>query len=246
MTSPAIPTAAILIVGNEILSGRTQDTNSHFLAKGLSVLGINLQRIMVIGDVHVRIVEEVLALSQAFDYLFVTGGIGPTHDDITSVAVAEAMGVPLVRHPAAVKALTDYYTAIEKPLNAARLKMADVPEGAILIANPISAAPGYQLANVFVLAGVPRVMHAMWAFVATQLKPGTPAISMALDIDVAEGEIAEQYTVLQARYPMVVMGSYPYEIVGGGYGTSLVLRGWDAVQVQEAFAELQTLMKDYL
>ena len=154
-------TAALIIIGNEILSGRTQDANLAFLGEQLNELGVRLREVRVIPDVEDTIIETVNTLRQAFDYVFTTGGIGPTHDDITADAIAKAFGVELVRDPGAVAALRTHYTS-DDDLNEQRLKMCDIPQGAELIHNPISLAPGFQMENVFVMAGVPKIMQVIW------------------------------------------------------------------------------------
>lgn len=229
-------TAAILIIGNEILSGRTQDSNTQFLAKELNQLGIGVREVRVIPDDEAMIIGTVNALKAQFTYVFTTGGIGPTHDDITSSAMAKAFKVALVRHPEAVRRLSNYYE--EGALNAARLKMADVPEGAELIDNPVSAAPGFRLENVYVLPGVPRIMQAMFHGIKHGLKGGSVVESRDISIYLPEGTIAEGFAALQEKYAVVEMGSYPF-IHQGKLGTCLVLRSDNVPVLEEAFVAVK-------
>ncbi|MBL8672803.1 MAG: competence/damage-inducible protein A [Alphaproteobacteria bacterium] len=219
---PAKPvTACLVIIGNEILSGRTQDANLAYMAKKLNTVGVQLREARVIPDVVATIVATVNEVRTAFDYVFTTGGIGPTHDDITSACIAQAFGVKLVRHPDAQRILEDYYKPADR--TPARMKMADVPEGATLVQNPVSRAPGFRIANVFVFAGVPRIMQAMLDNVAPTLKGGLPVISRAIASQVREGALAAGLEAIQNEFPDVDIGSYP-SFEAGSYGTSIVLR----------------------
>ncbi len=236
-------TACLVIIGNEILSGRTVDANLAFLARGLVELGIELREVRVIPDETEAIVKTINVVRHGHDYVFTTGGIGPTHDDITSECVAKAFAVPLIQHPEALRRLKSHY-ANPADLNPARLRMTYVPEGASLIDNPISKAPGFRIANVFVLAGVPRIMQAMFEGLAPGLKGGPKVLSRTLTGDLAEGRLAEDLRALQARFPTVQMGSYPYFQIGK-VGTSIVLRSTDGERLAAAVDELKAIFRAY-
>ncbi|MDB5408841.1 MAG: competence/damage-inducible protein [Rhodospirillales bacterium] len=235
-----IVTAALLIIGNEILSGRTQDANLAYIAKGLGAIGVRLREVRVIPDVAATIIATVNEVRAKFDYVFTTGGIGPTHDDITSETIAQAFGVPWVLHPEAKRLLLTHYK--ESELNAARLRMAHVPAGATLIDNPVSLAPGFQIGNVFVMAGVPRIMQAMFDGILPRLKRGAPMLSRTVRCTLPEGIIAEGLGKLQDRYAELDIGSYPY-FRRGAFGTALVLRGTDELRLGAATAELVELIR---
>ncbi|MDO8607158.1 MAG: molybdopterin-binding protein [Phaeospirillum sp.] len=231
-------TAAILVIGNEVLSGRTQDANIAFLGKELAALGIALTEARIVRDDTDAIVEALNALRRRHAYVFTSGGIGPTHDDITAAAVALAFKVPLSRNAEAVRRLRSRYSADD--LNAARLKMADIPEGAELIENPVSQAPGFHLDNVFVMAGVPRILQAMFDGVKGGLTGGPPQVSRSLTLLVREGDLADGLTALQNRHPQVEIGSYPSFTEGRSLVT-VVARGADAAMLDGVMAEARTL-----
>ena len=233
-------TACVLIIGNEILSGRTQDVNLAFLAKGLNDVGVRLSEARVIPDVPDIIVATVNEVRARNDYVFTTGGIGPTHDDITSECVARAFGVKLILHPEAKRILETHYKPGE--LNEARLRMAHVPEGATLIVNPISLAPGFRLGNVFVMAGVPLIMQAMFDGVKADLKGGAPVLTRAIACGLAEGLLAAGLGAIQGRYEDVDIGSYPW-FRRGAHGVSLVLRSPDAARLDAAAREVADLVR---
>ena len=233
------PTAALLIIGNEILSGRTKDANLAWLGEQLAAMGIGLREVRVVPDVPAEIIDGVNALRQRFDVVFTTGGIGPTHDDITTENVAKAFGVPVIRHPDAETALRAHYKP--EDINEARLKMANVPEGASLVANPVSAAPGYKIGNVYVFAGVPRIMQAMFENIRHELKTGEPILSRAVWTYLTEGTVAEGLTAIQHASPAVDIGSYPM-IRDGKLGCSLVGRATDAKKLEEAVTLIKTLI----
>jgi molybdenum cofactor synthesis domain-containing protein len=235
MTADHPVTACLLIIGNEILSGRTRDANLPFLADGLNEIGIQLREARVIPDEPETIIATVNELRPKFDYLFTTGGIGPTHDDITSECVARAFGVKLVLHPEALRRLQVHYGTTD--INEARLRMAHVPEGAALIDNPVSKAPGFQIGNVYVMAGVPQIMQAMFDGLKHRLKGGAPMLSRTVSCDLAEGAIAADLAALQADYADLQIGSYPY-FRRGAFGVSLVLRGIEAARLDEAVGKL--------
>lgn len=233
-------TACLIIIGNEILSGRTKDANLPFLAERLNAWGIRLREARVIPDVEETIIATVNACRPAFDYVFTTGGIGPTHDDITAAAMAKAFGVRLERNAEARALLEARYEP--GTLTEARLKMADIPEGASLIENPVSAAPGFQLGNVFVLAGVPNIMQAMVDGLRHRLVGGAPMLSRTISSLLAEGDLAAGLGALQARYPEVEIGSYPYFRLRR-FGVSVVLRATDAEALDRAAADLAVLIR---
>lgn len=239
MTDPN-PTAAVVIIGNEILSGRTQDANLAYIASGLGEIGIRLLETRVIRDDEAAIIATVNDLRARHTYVFTTGGIGPTHDDITSECVAKAFGVALYLHPDAVRFLQGHYPP--GYLNEARLRMAHVPEGATLVENPVSRAPGFQIGNVFVLAGVPVVMRAMFDGVKGQLRRGPPVLSRAVTCALGEGTLAKDLGQVQARYPDIEIGSYPY-FRAGGFGVSLVARGTDPVRLAAVAEELKAMIR---
>jgi molybdenum cofactor synthesis domain-containing protein len=240
MTESRIYTAAIVIIGNEVLSGRVQDANINWLAKGLNELGIRLNEVRVVRDIEDHIVKAVNELRPAHDYVFTTGGIGPTHDDITSESVAKAFGVPLVRHPGAEALLHSRYDPAH--LNEARLRMANTPEGATLIENPISAAPGFQIGNVFVMAGVPLIMQAMFGGLRHRLIGGAPVLSRVISCYLGEGAVAKGLSATQDRFPDVEIGSYPYYKLGR-YGTSLVFRSTEKARIDLATEEIIALIR---
>jgi molybdenum cofactor synthesis domain-containing protein len=233
-------TAAVLIIGNEILSGRTKDANLGYIAENLTRLGIRLQEARVIGDVEGEIIAAVNVLRRRYDYLFTTGGIGPTHDDITSNSVARAFGLPLIIDAKARAILESRYPP--GGLNEARLRMAQMPEGAELVENPVSGAPGYRIGNVFVLAGVPSVMRAMFDGLKGSLVGGQPLISATIGAFLGEGIIAAGLGALQTRYPELEIGSYPFAR-DGRYGASFVLRGTDQAPIERAAVELRHLIR---
>jgi molybdenum cofactor synthesis domain-containing protein len=233
-------TAAILVIGNEILSGRTKDANLNYLATELTAIGIRLTEARVVADVPEAIIKAVNELRAAYDHVFTTGGIGPTHDDITSECIARAFGVKLIKDPRAVRLLTNHYG--EANLTEARLRMAHVPEGATLIDNPVSVAPGFQIGNVYVLAGVPAICRAMFDGLKGRLKTGDKVLSVTISGHVGEGVIAKGLGELQNRFQMLEIGSYPF-FRQGRFGASFVLRGTDTAALKSAAAELRTLIR---
>lgn len=238
------PTAAVLVIGDEILSGRTQDTNTNTIARFLAALGIDLMEARVVSDDHGQIVEALDALRSRWDYVFTTGGIGPTHDDITADAVAAAFGVALPEHPDALAILSRRYG---DEFNAARRRMARIPEGGVLIANPVTDAPGFQIGNVFVMAGVPKIMQAMLEDVAPRLRTGAIVHVQTLKVSgVGEGAVADVLRAAANQRRDLSFGSYPFGHGSvGEIGTQLVIRGRDADQVDAAahdlIAELRNL-----
>ncbi len=234
------PTAAILIIGDEILSGRTRDANMHYLAGELTRIGIDLREVRVVADDTAAIVAAVNALRAAFDHVFTSGGIGPTHDDITADAVAAAFGMALHVRDDARAILAAHYDRSGLEFNAARRRMARIPEGALLIENPISAAPGFSLENVHVMAGVPDIFKAMVASLLPRLTGGRPVLSQTLRVDRGEGMIAEPLGALAAEFGDLSFGSYPF-IQNGAYGTNIVVRGTDAARIDAAIGRLAAL-----
>jgi molybdenum cofactor synthesis domain-containing protein len=241
MSSEKIVTACLLIIGNEILSGRTQDANLAFIAKGLNEVGVRLREVRVIPDVAETIIATVNEVRAKFDYVFTTGGIGPTHDDITSECVARAFGVRWALNDEARRRLAAGY-ANPADLNEARLRMAHMPEGAVLIDNPVSRAPGFRIGNVFVMAGVPRIMQAMFDGIKYSLVGGEPMLSRTVTSGLPEGVLAKGLEQLQSRYPDFDVGSYPY-YRRGGFGTSLVARGTDSARLAAAVEELFAMIR---
>ena len=235
------PTAAMLVIGDEILSGRTRDANMPYLACELTRAGIDLREVRVISDDPEAIVAAVQALSAAHDVVFTSGGIGPTHDDITAENVARAFGRDISVRDDARAILAAHYEARDLELNDARLRMARIPEGATLIDNPVSAAPGFTIENVHVMAGVPQIFQAMVASVLPTITGGAPLLSQSLDVDRGEGDIAGPLTDLAARYPDLSFGSYPF-IRNGAYGVNVVVRGQDGARVDAAMADLSQML----
>lgn len=234
------PRAAMLVIGDEILSGRTRDSNLHYLAGELTRVGIDLKEARVVSDDHGAIVAAVRALSGAFDHVFTSGGIGPTHDDITADAVAEAMNAKIGHRADAMALLQAHYDRQGVPFNEARQRMARIPDGAALIENPVSVAPGFSIGNVHVMAGVPKIFEAMLAGLLPTLTGGAPLLSQSLRVQRPEGEIAADFGALAAEFPDLSMGSYPFT-VNGAYGTNLVIRGTDPGRLDQAMVRLTRL-----
>jgi molybdenum cofactor synthesis domain-containing protein len=233
---PDLVTAALLVIGDEILSGRTKDKNIGFLADHLTGIGIQLREVRVVPDVEEEIIAALDQLRHRYDYLFTTGGIGPTHDDITADAVARAFGVPIGIDERAVAVMQPHYEKLGLPLTPARLRMARLPVGADLVENTISKAPGFRIGNVIVMAGVPSIMQAMLLAVTPSLRTGRRMLSATVTVWRPESEIADLFRALQAELPEVVMGSYPFS-EDGRYGAHLVLRSVNASML--AAAELR-------
>jgi molybdenum cofactor synthesis domain-containing protein len=233
-------TAGIIVIGNEVLSGRTRDANVQMLGKGLGDLGIRVREVRVVPDDEDMIVTAVNEVRARYDYVFTTGGIGPTHDDITSACIAKAFGVRLELNAEAERRLRHHYGDGE--LNTARLRMAHAPEGAVLIDNPVSQAPGYRIGNVHVLAGVPRIAEAMFDGIKLGLKGGARVLSRSVAGYVREGDMAEELGAIQARFPTVDIGSYPF-VRSDRLGTSVVARGTDAASIDAAILEVSTAMR---
>ncbi len=230
-------TAALIIIGDEILSGRTQDLNLNFLAKNLAEIGINLREVRVVPDIEEEIVDAVNAVRKKFDYVFTSGGIGPTHDDITSESIAKAFGDHIVKNQEAAEILVKYYG--EGNVNEARMKMATLPSRSSLLDNPVSSAPGFRIENVFVMAGIPKIFQAMFAAAKKELIGGKTTKSLEIKISLTESIIAKDFADLQKKYPQVVMGSYPFD-----GGTSLVFRSMDYEALEKAKSEMETILKN--
>jgi len=232
-------TAALVVVGEEILSGRTKDENIFYIAGYLARIGISLREVRVVRDLEPEIVTAVNELRPRFTYVFTTGGIGPTHDDVTTDAIAKAFGVPVVVDPRAVVAMRQHFS--DKDLTPARLRMARIPEGAELIDNTISRAPGFMIGNVIVMAGVPRIMQVMLDAVMPRLAKGRPMLSRSVRIDAPEGDVAPGLSELQLTHPGVQIGSYPF-FEKKRLGTYVVLRCADEGKLTAAVDALWTLI----
>lgn len=234
------PTAAMLVIGDEILSGRTRDSNMYYLAGELTKVGIDLTEVRVVSDDRDAIIGAVRALSAGFDQVFTSGGIGPTHDDITADCIAAAFGVAIDVRADARAILQAHYDRAGTQLNEARLRMARIPDGAALIDNPVSSAPGFSLGNVHVMAGVPSVFQAMVASILPGLTGGVPLMSQTWRIEKGEGDIAGPLTALAQDYPDLAIGSYPFN-QNGIYGANIVIRGQDPARIDAAMARLMGL-----
>jgi molybdenum cofactor synthesis domain-containing protein len=238
---PKSVTAAMIIIGNEVLSGRTQDKNLAFVAQMLGEIGVDMQEARIIPDVLETVVATVNELRARHDYVFTSGGIGPTHDDITADCIAAAFEVKLEKHPLAMQALQAHYDAQEADFNEARQRMARIPEGASLIENPVSTAPGFKIDNVYVMAGVPKIMQAMMENILPTLKGGETLSSITVTSSIPEGSIAAEMGALQQQYPDVNIGLYPFYSAQGA-GVSVVARGRDMAQLQA----VETAIKAHL
>ena len=234
------PSASMLVIGDELLSGRTHDANMHYLAKELTEIGMNLIEARFIRDDPTTIVSNILDLSKRFDYLFTSGGIGPTHDDITTDCVAEAFEKKASIRSDALKILQEYYDGKDIELNEARLRMARIPETAELIDNPISAAPGYVIENVYVMAGVPKIFQSMLKTVTPKLEKGLPTLSLSVKIYKGEGDIALDLEEMVKTFDQLNFGSYPFS-EKGVHGTNIVIRGTDKKLMEEAEDKVRSL-----
>ena len=239
MSLPQNPTAAIIVIGDEILSGRTKDKNIGWLAENLSAQGIKLVEARVIADNRQVIIDTVQKLSATYDLVFTSGGIGPTHDDITTEAVAAAFDVPVIRHPEAERRLLTHYANTDLEFNAARQKMADIPDTAELIDNPLSAAPGFILRNVHVLPGVPAILQAMYEGLRSRLPGGVVMTRITVQCATGEGNVANILAAVESRYEGTSIGSYPW-FKPGQFGTAVVVSGLDAETTQKAAKDVET------
>ena len=238
-----IYTAALVIIGDEILSGRTHDKNTPYIAEKLNDCGVRLAEVRVIPDNKAKIVETVNVMRAQHDYVFTTGGIGPTHDDITAESIAEAFEVKLELNDAAYAKLLAHYKSADD-ITESRKKMAYIPEGGELIENPVSGAPGIKIGNVYIFAGVPRIMQAMFDSIMPTLKGGKPVASRSVSADLPESTIAEDLSAIQDRYEMISIGSYP-KYQNGRFGTTLVLRGIDDDALDRATQEVVDMVKSH-
>ncbi len=237
------PSACALIIGNEILSGRTQDVNLNYIARRLAERGVRLAEARVIPDLEDMIVAAVNETRARYDYVFTTGGIGPTHDDITAACIARAFGVPLILNPEARAILEAQFRARNIEVNEARLRMANTPRGAALVDNAVSGAPGFRMENVFVLAGVPSIMQAMLEAALATIPGGVRLATRTVTAYLPEGTLAGPLKDLQTGYPDIDMGSYPFYQVGR-HGSNLVLRGTDVERLETAVTELMRIVGD--
>lgn len=233
-------TAAVLVIGDEILSGRTQDTNTRDIARFLGVIGIDLAETRTVPDVMDEIVDALNALRARYDYVITTGGIGPTHDDITADAVAQAFGVELYEHPDIIAMMAARWGG---EVNAARRRMARIPVGGDLVKNPVQGPPGFTIGNVFTLAGVPQIMRGMLEDVGPRMRGGRPTVSRTVRVEGSgEGVIASPLEIVAKAHPDMSLGSYPF-FGADGYGSNLVLRSRDPAQLAEVVVELIAALK---
>lgn len=239
--SETIPTAAVLLIGDEILSGRTKDANLGWIADWLTALGIDLKEARVVSDDEADIVAALNALRARYTYVFTTGGIGPTHDDITADAVAKAFGVGIGHHPEAVAILREHFAARGLPETEARMRMARIPDGAGLIPNAVSKAPGFHIGNVFVMAGVPKIMQSMLEAVTPKLTGGRKMLSRTVPLNLGEGDVARRLKEIQQAHEGVMIGSYPFEKPDGRYGTNIVIRSRDEDKMNAAADEVEKM-----
>ncbi len=236
-----IITAALVVIGDEILSGRTKDRNIGYIADHMTAVGIRLEEVRIVSDVEQHIVDTVNALRSKHDYVFTTGGIGPTHDDITADSIAKAFGVGIDVDPRAVDMMLGRYK--ERQLNESRLRMARIPDGADLVENSISRTPGFMLENVIVMAGIPEVMQVMLDAVTPKLRTGHKMLTETVDVSLPESEIAQWLGQVQNEYPDVSMGSYPF-FTGGTWGANLVFRSTSQERLDKAVRALKSLLTE--
>jgi molybdenum cofactor synthesis domain-containing protein len=238
-----IITAAILVIGDEILSGRTKDKNIGYIAEYLTNIGIDLREVRIVPDVEEEIVTSLNALRHRYTYVFTTGGIGPTHDDITADSVAKAFGVGIDHDPRAVAVMKARFDALGTEMNEARMRMARVPNGADLVQNKISAAPGFWIGNVITMAGVPAIMQAMLDEVAPKLKTGAQMLSESIRADLREGDIGTELGEVAKEHPGVSIGSYPFFDDTKGPNTNVVIRARDPDQLAKARRAVEDMLK---
>jgi len=243
MPSPDIVTAAVLVIGDEILSGRTKDKNIGYIADYLTALGIDLREVRVVPDVEDEIVGALNALRTRYSYVFTTGGIGPTHDDITADCVAKAFGIPLLFHPQAVALLKERLAKMGGELNEARMRMTRIPEGAALVNNKVSGAPGFWIGNVIVMAGIPSVMQAMLDDVGPKLKGGTRLLSETIRADAKEGDVGTELGEIAKANPDTIIGSYPFLDDKLGPNTHIVVRSRDPQKLAQVKGAVEDMLK---
>ncbi len=241
-TDGAIVTAAVLVIGDEILSGRTKDKNIGYIAEYLTGIGIDLKEVRVVPDEEPEIVAALNALRARYTYVFTTGGIGPTHDDITAECVAKAFGVAIDYHPRAVEIMRARVAETGGVMNEARMRMTRIPAGAELVLNKISAAPGFWIGNVIVMAGIPSVMQAMLEYVTPQLKTGARMLSESVRADCREGDIGTELGEIAKKHPDVVIGSYPFMDEKTGANTNVVVRSRDPQKLAAAKAAVEAML----
>ena len=237
-----IVTAGILVIGDEILSGRTKDRNIGYIAEYLTTIGIDLREVRVVADDEDAIVEALNALRTRYTYVFTTGGIGPTHDDITADSIAKAFGVAIDYDPRAVAMLKERYAAMGTELNEARMRMTRMPKGAELVPNKVSAAPGFRIGNVIVMAGVPAIMQAMLDDVAPKRKTGAKMLSVSVRADAREGDIGTELAEVAKAHPGTSIGSYPFVDDVRGPNTNIVVRGRDPARIAAAKAAVEDML----
>ena len=238
-----IITAGMLVIGDEILSGRTKDKNIGFIADYLNKIGIDLKEVRIVADEQADIVEAVNVMRHRYTYVFTSGGIGPTHDDITADAIAAAFNLPCTFHPDAMKILEDHYSRSKLELTEARKRMARTPKGATLIENKVSKAPGFKIENVHVLAGVPKIMQAMMDALAPTLKSGTKMLSKTLDSSLGEGTIGGPLGIIQTNHVDTMIGSYP-RFEEGNHTTQIVVRGREQSKINAAIKDVESMLQE--
>ncbi len=237
--------ASICLIGDELLSGRTQDTNVKTIARYLAPFGVPVCEVRIVPDIQDEIVAAVNALRATYAYVFTTGGIGPTHDDITADAIAAAFGVGIGEHSEALKILSERYAAVDTEFTPARRRMARIPDGASLIANPVSGAPGFQTGNVFTLAGVPKIVEGMLGDIGHRLETGTIVESITVrGAGLREGDLAEALGALAQQYQALSIGSYPWFRTIQDHGVALVVRGSDSESLSKVATALEAIILD--
>ncbi|MDI1345025.1 MAG: molybdopterin-binding protein [Pseudolabrys sp.] len=241
MTSEIV-TAAILVIGDEILSGRTKDKNIGYIADYMTAIGIDVKEVRVVSDDEPEVVAALNALRARYTYVFTTGGIGPTHDDITADCIAKAFGVSIDYHPEAVAIMKERVAKMGGKLNEARMRMTRIPAGAALVANKVSGAPGFWIGNVITMAGVPSIMQAMLDEVAPKLKTGVKMLSASVRADAKEGDIGTELGAVAKAYPDAIIGSYPFIDENGGPNTNIVVRSRDAGKLDEVRAAVEAML----
>lgn len=239
---PEIVTAAVLVIGDEILSGRTKDKNIGYIAEYCTAIGIDVKEVRVVSDEEAAIVEALNALRAQYTYVFTTGGIGPTHDDITADCVAKAFGVPLDFHPEATAILKERLAKMGGELNEARMRMTRIPRGAELVANKVSGAPGFWIGNVITMAGIPTVMQAMLDEVAPKLKTGAKLLSETIRADAKEGDVGTELGAVAKAHPETIIGSYPFFDEKLGPNTNIVVRARDPAKLAAAKAAVEEML----